>query len=98
MTSEITVDYNETKRRHEIFRDDRRSLLVVCHGQRREGELWLILDAGYAKLVELRGSTAEKAVDHAVGMLRDGTVDRMIEDRLSRDRRALVEVGNALMA
>ena len=77
----ITVEYVERKNHHIIYQDGAKRLYVICRGMRREGELWAVLDGGYAQLMELGRTTKDAAIARAVAMLRDGEIDRMIEER-----------------
>jgi hypothetical protein len=98
MIPEITVDYIERKHHHVIYQDGTKKLYIVCCGVRRDGELWAILDAGYAHLIELRGATKDTAVARAVVMLRSGEVDRLIEERHRRSMVGLMAVAAAATA
>jgi len=70
-----------------IYLEGIKRLYVASRGMRREGEMWVVLDHGYAQLIELRGTTKDLAIARAVAMLRDGTIDRMLLER-HNERRA----------
>ena len=77
----ITVEYIERKHHHIICQDGAKRLYVVCRGMRSDGEMWAVLDGGYAELRELRGTTKDAAIARAIAMLRDGTIDRILKER-----------------
>jgi hypothetical protein len=88
----ITVEYVERNNHHIIHQDGARRLYVVCRGMRREGEMWAILDGGYAQLMELPGTTKDAAIARAVAMLRDGEIDQMIKHHSARAPAAALAV------
>jgi hypothetical protein len=85
LTPGITVEHQAEKHRYLVRENGRKRLYVFSRGMRREGELWVIVDAEYAQLMEMRGMTETAAIARATTLLRDGTIDRLIDER--RDRR-----------
>jgi hypothetical protein len=82
--SEITVEHDERKHRYLIKRNGDIQLYVLSSGMRHDGELWAIVDAGYAQILELRGSSKAAAIARAVAMLRDGDADPAIQQHRAR--------------
>jgi hypothetical protein len=82
--SEITVEHDERKHRYLIKRNGDIQLYVLSSGLRHDGELWAIVDAGYAEILELRGSSKAAAIARAVAMLRDGDADPAIQQHRAR--------------
>ena len=85
--SETTVEHDERKHRYLIKRNGDIQLYVLSSGMRRDGELWVIVDAGYAQILELRGSSKPSAIARAVAMLKDGDADPAIQQHRGRRQR-----------
>jgi hypothetical protein len=84
---EITVEHDERKHRYLIKRNGDIQLYVLSSGMRHDGELWAIVDAGYAQILELRGSSKAVAIARAVAMLKDGDADPAIQQHRARRQR-----------
>jgi hypothetical protein len=82
--SEITVEHDERKHRYLIKRNGDIQLYVLSSGMRHDGELWAIVDAGYAQILELRGSSKASATARAVAMLKDGDADPAMQQHRAR--------------
>jgi hypothetical protein len=55
--SKITVEHDERKHRHLIKRNGDIQFYALSSGMRHDGELWAIVDAGYAQILELARET-----------------------------------------
>jgi hypothetical protein len=84
---DITVEHDERKHRYIIKQNGDTQLYVLSSGIRRDGELWLIVDAGYAQILELPGSSKNSALARAGAMLRDGDTDPAMQQHRTRRQR-----------